>query len=77
MAKSKETKSAGGEGEGGGDKGIKTRLVLMAKPKPDEVEGERPQEANVEWVFKQMVPKRKSRTKAPPSIGSMPIPGKP
>ena len=60
-----------------GDQGIQTKLVLMSKPKPDDG-GQRSEDeqANIRWVLKPMVPKGR-RSGPPPSIGSMPIPGKP
>jgi len=61
-----------------GEQGIQTRLVVMSRAKPDDgaASTERPQEANIQWVFKPMTPRRRG-SKVPPSIGSMPIPGKP
>ncbi len=58
-----------------GDKGVLTKFVLMGKPKPET--SEREPEANIEWVLKPMVARRgRGRSQAPPSIGSMQVPGK-
>ena len=75
MTKKKDPGRADAVIEAEGEKGLLTRLVLMGKPAPEEAE--RPAEANVEWVFRQMSPKRKRGSKTPPSIGSMRVPGKP
>ncbi len=78
MAKSKEPKAGAADGDTADDPGIKTRLVLMGGGgKASEEEREEAESANVEWVLKQMAPKRRRKAGAPPSIGSMPIPGKP
>ena len=51
----------------------------MTPPKaPPPGEGEREAEANIKWVLKPMVARRgRGRGQAPPSIGSMKVPGKP
>ena len=66
--------------EADGEQGIQTRLVLMSKAKPDDGDAgqaDGPAEANIQWVLKPMVAKRRGRGSVPPSIGSMPVPGKP
>jgi hypothetical protein len=64
--------------EADGEQGIQTRLVLMSKAKPDDTgQADGPTEANIQWVLKPMVAKRRGRGNVPPSIGSMPVPGKP
>ena len=74
MADKNDSERAATVVEAEGEQGILTRLVLMGTPEPEDVE--RPDQANVEWVFKQMTPKRNKGAKKPPSIGSMQIPGK-
>jgi hypothetical protein len=62
------------------EKGIKTRLVLMSKATSDDGaagQGEGPVPANITWVLKPMVARSRGRGGVPPSIGSMPVPGKP
>ena len=57
--------------------GLKTKIVVMNKPKPQQP-GEKTtdEEANIHWVFKPMVPKRgRGREQRAPSIGSMAVPG--
>ena len=60
MAKSKEPKARAADGDTADDPGIKTRLVLMGGGgKASEEEREEAESANVEWVLKQMAPKRR------------------
>ena len=77
MADSKRTPSGQTVIEPEGEQGVMTRLVLMSKATSEVPDEQRPDEANVAWVLKQMVPKRARTSKTPPSIGSMRIPGKP
>ena len=73
MAADSGIKDAKTEGEGG----VRTHFVVMNRPKPSKAALEGP-EANIQWVFKAMVPKRgRGRRERPPSIGSMAVPGKP
>ena len=63
-----------------GEGAVQTKLVLMNKPKPSTPGRKDPDEdveANIEWVLKPIVARRGRKPSPPPSIGSMPVPGKP